>query len=254
MSELEPSTWDRLQAFWDSGEGRDIRGLDDAIRSRELVRQVMVIILEYVNLSRMARQLLQLDRELRRTLRILDPVRASGVTGIFIAGMTRDDIETMYRQKSRRGSSQLPSPAPLTYGGLRVTDASIGSAHFVVEAYSFLEELLTSRPLIAFTTLLTIMQSYGSIRVWMNLRSDPLAKISSRNALRILREFGNRPERAAEDAQPELDVPFYGGEAQSPGPPSSVLTLPDGTRVASRRITHIRINADGTQDIIQAEG
>src|SRR6266536_3120120 len=209
MSDLEPPAWDRVQAFWGSGEGRDVRGLDDALRARTLVREVMVITLEEDNLSRMARQLLRLDRDFRRTLSVLDPIRVSGVDGIFIAGMTREDIEAMFRQKLQRGRSQLPSPAPLKYGGLRVVDTSIGSAHFVVEAYRLLEEMLTSRPLLAFTTLLTITQSYGSIRVWINLHRDPLAKISSRNALRILREFGSHPERAAEDAQPVINIPFY---------------------------------------------
>jgi hypothetical protein len=253
MSELEPSRWDRLVTFMND-QGPEMRRLDGLLQEHQVDRMVTIINLEYSVLGRMARQLLQLDRELRRAARILDPVRASGIDSIFVAGMSRDDVDEMFRQKPRRTESSLPAPAPPTYGGLRVTAASAGSVVFVVEAYRYLEDLLTSSPLQAFAVFLNIVQAYGGVRLWMNFRSDPLAKISSRNALRILREFGSHPERIANNTPPDSETYFVGGRSAVHRLPGGTVRLSNGTVATGRRITHIRVNKDGSQDIIHVEG
>jgi hypothetical protein len=254
MSDLEPSPWNRLLTFWQSETARELERMDSLLQGRQVIRTATIINLEYRELSRLARQLGQFDREVRRAASILDPIRASGVEGIFVAGKSRNDLADMFIQKLRRGESSLPTPAPTAYGGFRVVDASAGSMELVVEAYRYLEELLTSRPAQAFGIFLSIVQTFGGIRLWINLRSDPLKRINSRNALQILREFGNHPERAAEDTQPEIEIPFYGRESRAHRAPSGTLWTPHGTRVVGRRITYIRVNGDGTQDIIQVEG
>jgi hypothetical protein len=86
-----------------------------------------------------------------------------------------------------------------------------------------------------------------------NQRKDPLSQINSRNALRTLRPFRADVGRVMRDTPADVEI-SVGETTLSHRLPRGVVTLPDGTEVIGRRITHIRNNEDGTQDIIHVEG
>jgi hypothetical protein len=183
---------------------------------------------------------------------ILDPIRAAGVESIFIVG-DQAEVTDAYAQKFRRRGSPLPMPIPVENGGLRVVNAGVGSTDFVVEAYGYLVNVLLSQPVTAFTAALTLLDAYGRVRVWFRQRNDSLSRISSQNALRILRTFRGDAERVIGYTPADVDISI-GTATLSHRLPRGMIRLPDGTVVSYRRITHTRYNEDGTQDVMYIEG
>jgi hypothetical protein len=112
---------------------------------------------------------------------------------------------------------------------------------------------LASQPVTAFTAALTLLDSYGRVRVWFNQQKDSLAQLNSRNALRTLRPFRGNAARIVQDTPSDVEI-RVGEMTYSRRPPRGMIRLPDGTYVLGRQITHVRNNEDGTQDIIHVEG
>jgi hypothetical protein len=154
----------------------------------------------------------------------------------------------------------LPRPIPLRDGHLTVVDAAAGSVDLVIEAVGVVALVLTSNPVQLLLTADAILGKVRSVRAWMRQRSDPLAGVSARNALAVLREFGS-----IEDA-PGIGQADHVIRAKSKARHESYATddlvLPEAgvdfqltkdRRARGHRITHIRARPDGTIDILLIE-
>jgi len=253
MAEADEALWRRWVELQRRSEGSLIRDLDEVLGTREVERTTTILVFGETQVGPLGASLTELDRELRRTVATLDPVHAAGVDSIFIAGMSSEEIENFYREKLRRGRGR-PRPVGTDRAGLKITGAEAGSTQFVVEALGLLVTVLISQPVNAFATALTFLDSWGHIRVWLGQRRDPLAKISARNALQVLREFQVDPGRTLGPSEPNAVISVTPDDFDDHRPMKASIRLPDGTEVAGRRITHVRNNHDGTQDIIHVEG
>ena len=150
-----------------------------------------------------------------------------------------------------------PRPISPTYGGLQVSDTAIGSVHLLLIAYGAVLKVLTSKPLQALTAAITLSQGSGSIRVWRRQRDkDPLAGLSARDALNVLKEFGGLTDRLMQQSRPNLEIRIpetVDEAAPTTGlkPPIPSDRPPESVEGSSwRRITYIRKYPDGTEDII----
>jgi hypothetical protein len=253
VPEIENTAWERLESLRQSETRLTLLSVDGQLREKNLLRTTTIINLEAAELTRISTALIQIDRELRRTVSLLDPILASGVTrGVF----TRDvfaSVVDAYAKKFRRGTSPLPVPIPVEKGGLRTVDVGVGSTNFVVEAYGYLVNVLVSQPITAFTSALTVLDAFGRVRVWLNQRKEALRGINSENALRKLEPFKGDAGSVMRDTPADVEI-HVGSATLSHRPPRGIVRLSDGTEVSGRRIMHIRTNEDGTQDIIYVEG
>jgi hypothetical protein len=143
----------------------------------------------------------------------------------------------------------------------------------MLTAYGKVLSVLTSKSLQALTAVCTIGQSVGSIRLWRrHHEEDVLARISARDALNLVTEFGGDPTRLMQRARPDLEIeiqpaaddtelfvhPELPLDIDPPYPPGQAeVTMVDKSGeaiVRGRRITVIRNYPDGRQEVIQANG
>jgi hypothetical protein len=92
-------------------------------------------------------------------------------------------------------------------GGLWIQDADAGSLYLIVQPFGRLIDLFNSRPVSAFVAAITLWDVIGRIRVWHRRRNDILERITAREALEVIREFGgNTGAIMSHDPPPELDL------------------------------------------------
>ncbi len=274
MPTRDESPYGDLESLLLGREGSTIRLLDQYMRRREPVSTTTVLIVKSSRLISIGPVLTYTDRELRRAVSILGP--------------EPDEDEASYNFGS---PGFRPRPIPASAGGLLVDDASAGSLNLIVEAYGAVLSLLQSQPVTALCTIFTLSQIPASIRTWINHpRRDERGLFNSRQVLDLLRESHGNTMRVLPEEPPdhELDVvPTEDGawtreseewETDDEGPelpiipdaphpirdkevstvglgraPRESVYRTDEFEVRGREIIHIRISADGTQDIINVK-
>jgi hypothetical protein len=244
MPIYEGSPYERLDELLSGSAGESIRSLDTDMRRAEPISTTIILTSNSSNLTRIASNITDTDRELRRTVVIIGPQPRSSDYYYFL-----------------RESGRPPRPIHPTYGGLLVRDASPGSLHLLTEAYGDVLTLLLSQPVTALVALSTLGQTYASLRVWLrrkrrvDLDEQPLTALTEAggDVSRMLQgppdqRLGIHPIEGDEgpfvtqgDAEPEPSVRPV-SEFQS-----------DEFYVRGRKITIIRNSPDGTQDIIHVE-
>jgi hypothetical protein len=234
----------RLQSFQQGEQWREVAKVDRLLSRREVTDSSIFMTIEETELTSLGRRLTVIDRQLRRAVAILGPDLAFDSSEFTPQAADYDVLV----EDARGGGSSLPTPIPMSLGGLRVTDAASGSLHFILEAYGAVQALLLSQPVAAFSTALALIGGWGNIRVWLRQRRDELKGLSARDVRTILDEFGSHPEQALKGIRPAIDIAL--GQESGRG----VLVLPDGTQVAARSITYTRHNNDGSQDVLHIEG
>lgn len=168
--------YERLESLLRGPEGERIRSLDREMRLTEPTQISIILATESSRLTRIGNLLTNTDRELRRVTKIV--------------GVNQNLPDTAY---SFGTVSRRPSPIGPWAGGLQVEDANIGSLYLLVKAYGYVLSLLTSKPVAALTALITLSQGAGSIHLWPRRRHDPLAGVSARQLLDIIKELGGNP-------------------------------------------------------------
>ena len=180
----------------------------------------------------------------------------------------------IFRSGSYNPGSQWnrPRPIPTSYGGLGTAYVAVGSVHMLLTAYGEVLTLLTSAPVQALTSVLTMGQSFGSIRLWRHRKKGSLAGINARQDLMCLRNWEAIRQGSCKDC-PSLEVEIQNTEGE--GEAFTDPEIPDGGRhidvprasievdsvnrygeivAQGRRITYIRTYPDGTQDVIYVDG
>jgi hypothetical protein len=271
----DESSYDELENRLLGGEGSTIRLLDQYLRRREPVNTITVLIVNSSRLINIGPALTYTDRELRRAVSIL--------------GSEPDEDEASYNF-GRPGFR--PRPIRPSAGGLLVDDASAGSLNLIVEAYGAVLSLLQSQPVAALCTIFTLSQIPASIRTWIDRpRREDEGLFNSRQVLDLLRESRGNTARVLPEDTPdheldvvptqyeaqlgeseewdtddqEPDIPMAPDISYPPTPDEEVPTIGTGQapresvyrtnefEVRGREIIHIRISADGTQDIINVK-
>jgi hypothetical protein len=239
------SPWEQLNEILDGDDGRNIRQYDQEMASEPPVNFSLVLSSRSSRMADIGSLITQTDREVRR-----------GVT-IFMG--ERDYLGE---------EGNRPRPISPNYGGLRVADAAPGSLHMLLEAYGEAVTLLNSKPLQALIAALTLYQSGGSIRLWRRRKKDPLAGISARQLLEIIKEYGGDTQNLMRGQNPDLKIEMQeaGDEVQSY---AEVLKMREdiSPHILSgredrfseiiqrgRRITYISNYPDGSQNIIYVDG
>jgi hypothetical protein len=243
------SVYERLQSLLRGAEGDTIRRLDRDMRAEGPSEINIILTSRSSRLIDVGGLITRTDRELRRAVNILDRERID------------TDESYYFGAPSRR-----PRPIPASEGGLQVEDASAGSLHLLLMAYGLVLGLLTSRPLAALTSLITLGQGSGTVRFWSRRHRDPLDGMSARQLLNLMKELGIDPTAQMQSpsfeinteptldesllAQPEEEHPELAPTDYIPG---AFISSGDFV-VRGRRITYIREYPDGSRVVIQVDG
>jgi hypothetical protein len=234
------SVEERYRRLRRSGRLAPARRLDEEIRGNKASGAYMLISVNSPAIYSAGIALADIDRELRRTAALI----------------------------SRRSVDQLPRPVPLREGRLELVDAGPGSFEVVTTGVGVLSFILLSHPVQTFMTLGTLIGQVRSIQVWLRVRRDPLAKISAKDALAVLKAYRELP-----DAASDLGPPTQHLEARNPptsdqtrsddgsliegdvdaGPSQARLELPGGIRISGTRIVYARQGLDGTSEVVVVE-
>lgn len=245
----EVSVYDRLESLLRGPEGDTIRRFDREIRAEDQSEISTILTSRSSRLIDIGGLITRTDRELRRAVNILD--------------RERNDIDESYYFGT---PSRRPRPIPASEGGLQVEDASTGSLHLLLRAYGLVLDLLTSRPLAALTSLITLGQGAGTIRLWPRRHRDPLDGMSARQLLNLMKELGIDPTAQMQNpifeinTEPTPDEPLLAQpEEQHPHLPSAdhltgAFISSAEFVVKGRRITYIREHPDGSRVVIQVDG
>jgi hypothetical protein len=244
---MATSPYDRLEDLLYGDLGNRIKTQDEAIEAHPAVATTTVLTIRSSRLSRIGSTATTIDRELRRAAVILgyDGMRHAPALG---------------------APGARPRPLPANRGGLRVIGADSGSLHLIVEAYGALVSMLTSQPVSAFVTLLTLAQGTGSIRTWLGRKPRELERAAAQEEVALIRDLDGDTYRLMGDHVPdsELDIRPAAderllavnrdSEIAQVVPYVSAASLVIGEMEAKgRRITHIHHRADGSKDIIYIE-
>jgi hypothetical protein len=244
------SPYERLDSILRGSEGDSIRSHDQYISSRRPSEIGVILTSRSSRMASIGPLITTTDRELRRAVTIFR-------SGSYNLGMP----------------GNRPRPISANYGGLEITNVAVGSFHMLLTAYGEVLSLLTSTPTQAFTAVLTMGQSFGSIRLWTRRKKDSLEGMSARQALDVVRQFGGDPTRLMQGEPPSLEIEIQGAEEE--GEPFTHPEMSAGERnihiplasievdrvnrygeivAQGRRITYIRNYPDGTQDVIYVDG
>jgi hypothetical protein len=202
----------------------------------------------------------RLDRQLgsREPSRVLTEWRAvttaAYTLGVQIAAYDREMRRAAEIVRVRGRLRDLPTQLPLRDGRLIVAEAGVGSLDLLLEAVGVLSMVLLSDPVQLLLTADALLGKVRNARAFLNRRADPLASVSAREALEVLRAFGSsdmgepdtqiivsRGEKQALDRQPKL------------GTQARATLVTDQFHAEGGRITHVRIRDDGTADIVVIE-
>lgn len=167
--------YEQLDRTLRGGEGDDIRSYDQDMQSRQPSSINLFLTSRSSRLPDIGPLITTTDREIRRAVTIFE-----------------SDSYYLGEPGSR------PRPISPNYGGLEVTDVATGSLHMLLSAYGKVQSLLISKPLQALTAAITIGQGFGSVRLWQHRKKDPLAGISARQALEVLKAFDGNANRLME--------------------------------------------------------
>jgi hypothetical protein len=205
--------------------------IDDELRATEANESFALVSVDSGRAYSVGQVLVELDRELRRAAALV--------------------------QQSGKVES-LPRPIPQREGGLEIIDAAPGSFDAIVQGVGVISVVLLSQPVQTLLTLSALIGKIRSIQVWLKQRNDPLARISARDALHVLKEF-DAYSIAGGELGPGRSLDAGGGStvdkqfAARATAPGVRLDLPGGVRAQVTRIVYVRLNADGTRDFIVAE-
>lgn len=236
------------------GEEASLAGhLDRALGEKDCESSFTLLALAQIEAGRVAARLSELDRELRRCVALLAPITAADIDSIWVRRRSEEEVDTAIARRLRR-QDRLPLPVAIERGGLYIRGASSGSLNFLIEGASAVAALLASQPVTTFLALLGLFDKWGRIRVWLSKRSDPLAKMSAKDALAVLKAFERGSAQIIDWETPDHDIEIGTTRTTDHRRRAGVVTLPDGTHVIGRRILHVRKNADGSQDILHVEG
>lgn len=252
------SPWQQLNEILQGEDGDNIRRFDEVMAADPSTEFSLILTSRSSRLADIGSLITRTDREIRRA--------------VTIFGSEPYYLGERYNR---------PRPISPNSGGLQIADSIPGSFHMLLEAYGEVVTLLTSLPLQALISALTLGGSAGSIRLWFRRRKDPLAGMSARQLLEVLKEFEGDTARLMEGQDPDLKVDTQETEDEEqlsmiapmdplgvaypaldpempeyvapPGPPTPA-DQPGGFIVKGRRITYIRNYPDGRQDIIYVEG
>jgi hypothetical protein len=248
---LPSQRYERLESILEGAEGERVRRFDQSMDTDEPVQISIILTSLGSHLGYVGGLLTRTDRELRRVVNILDPAFSHTYDTYYLGT-----------------PSNRPKPISPKDGGLRIEDATAGSLHLLVQAYGHVLSLLTSRPLAALTTLITLGQGAGSIHLWPRRRNDPLERMSARQLLNVIRELGGDPAQLmrGQPASFEMNVEPIIDEDLHAYPEDSYIDFRPALYVADesnrsgeiivrgRRMTYIREHQDGTKEIIYIEG
>jgi hypothetical protein len=261
MPTSEISQYEMLAAILHSPEGERIRNYDREMKSREPADVFLVLTSRSSRMINVGPIITTTDRELRRAVAIFGYRSSYGFYDYEFGE------ENYYYLGS--GSGDRPRPIPPDYGGLELADAVPGSFHMLATAYGQVLSLLTSKPLQALTSVVALGQGVGSIHFWRRRRKDPLAGISARQALDVIKSFGGNPAVLMEGDEPNLEIEVQAASDEDsfvahgkplheapPAPPSIAdeINRFGESVIKGRRITFIRNYSDGTQDIVYIDG
>jgi hypothetical protein len=231
----------RYTALRRGGRLAPARRIDEELRASSARQAFILISTDSRMLSYVGRTLVDIDRELRRAAVLV---------------------------RHRGSIDSLPRPITRREGGLEVLDAAPGSFEVVVTGFGVLSYVLLSSPVQTFLTLSALLGKFRTIELWLHQRHDPLARISARDALTVLKAFEGVSEArerlgpptqmltsraksaATEQAEPGNLVASATAEGDSG---YAEIQLPEGGRVVGTRIVYARLRADGSTDVVIAE-
>lgn len=239
------SSWEQLNEILYGEDGRNIRLYDQEMASQPLANFSLILSSRSSRMADIGPLMTRTDREVRRAVTIFS-----------------SEPYYLGEEESR------PRPISPNYGGLQVADAAHGSLHVLLEAYGEVVALLNSKPLQALIALLALGQSAGSIRLWRRRKKDPLAGMSARELLEIIKESGGDTRRLMRGQNPDLKIETRetGDGVQSVAGSVEAIratpapVLPEGEdyfpRIIARgrQIAYIRNYPDGAQDTIYVDG
>lgn len=184
--------------------------------------------------TRLGADLVDLDRELRRA------------TVVLAGSMT-----------VRR---HIPSPLPVSEGGLTIREVDVGSTETLVEAYGVVRDLLLSHPLQLLLTTQALRHNAAVIRAWFRQELPGVSVKGLREVMEILRHGPpSKPRSIPKEASPasaprsrsDLKEATQVLVAEEREPDGSELRVelrgPHPTR--QRRIRHLREHSDGIEYI-----
>jgi hypothetical protein len=243
------SSYEQLDRVLRGSEGEEIRDYDREIALRRPSSVAIVLTSRSSRMTDVGRIIARTDRELRRSATILRSNR-------YYVGTEWD----------------RPTPISPNSGGLTLIDAVPGSIHVLLEAYGKIQSLLVSKPLQALTTLLALEQGFSNIRFWSPRKKDPLAGISARQALEVLKAYGGDTGRLMREDSPNLvieidkakeerevfrhpELPENVAVTGAPSPLAEVRVSRSGeVIIRGQRLTCILEHPDGSQSIIFLDG
>jgi hypothetical protein len=243
------SSYEQLDRVLHSSEGREIRDYDREIALHRPSSVGVILTSRSSRMTDVGRIIARTDRELRRAATIL---RSNG----YYLGTEWD----------------RPKPISPDSGGLTLSDAIPGSFHVLLEAYGKIQSLLMSKPLQALTALLTLEQGFSNIRFWPRRTKDPLAGISARQALEVLKAYGGDTGRLMRGDSPNLVIEIDKAEEERevfrhPNLPEDIALAGTSSPLAEvrvsrsgeviirgQRMTCILDHSDGSQSIIFLDG
>lgn len=247
------SPYERLEQLLTGEPGERMREIEQSMRSGGEAETTTLLTNNNSRLASIGSLLTRLDREMRRAATILG---------------TRPDAAPPY---FLGGPGFRPRPISSTEGGLLVVDARPGSLNLLIEAYGTVVTLLTSQPVLALTTALTLGQQSCAMRVWIRDRiisraNDSRIAIDDMERVRgDLNRPGRRPPsfeldiRRSADEQVSVEnrdaaLGLVRGATPILPPRSDIAHLAMGQLMASgSKVTVLRTYADGTQDLILVE-
>jgi hypothetical protein len=243
------SRYDRLAQILHSNEGDIFRDYDEDIAYRGSSEFALIVSSRTSQMSAVGSMMEKTDREFRRAATILRGGR-----------------------RYLGGPGYRPRPISAAVGGLELLDAAPGSFHLLVTAYGDVLSLLLSQPITALTTVLTLGQGFGDIRVWRRKRTGMLGEANHRRVLEAIGRAGGDVSALAREAPShKLDLREFRHETQgrevgdtetislkAPGFALAGASVPgiadelnkiDYEIFRGRSITYVRNYIDGTQDI-----